>query len=75
MSETPNEVRIGQSWSAWTAGRQQWLLATVVSVKDGQATLKYDSRYGIAGGEDERRVDEVSLLGTRNLFRYVETAA
>ena len=69
MTDTPSEVRIGQSWSAWTSGRQQWLLATVVSMKDGQATLKYDHRYGIA--DDERRVDETSLLGARNLFRYV----
>jgi hypothetical protein len=75
MSVSPSEVCIGQSWSAWTAGRQQWLLATVVHRKDGQATLKYDARYGIPAGDDERHVDETTLLGAKNLFRYVERAA
>jgi len=65
-------VEIGQSWSIWDSGRRQWLLGTVTRRADGQATLKYDSRYRIGVGQDERSADESTMLSTRNLFRLVE---
>jgi hypothetical protein len=64
-------VEIGQNWSIWVAGRQQWLLGTVVRRADGQATLKYDPRYRIGSGHDERSADEHTMLTTSNLFRLV----
>ena len=68
----PKNVTIGQKWSAWVSGRQQWLLTTVILREDGRATLKYDSRYGMDAGDDERRADEDTMLTTPNLFRFVE---
>lgn len=68
----PIAVAIGQKWSVWTSGRQQWLLAAVISLKDGRATLKYDARYGVGTGSDERVADESTMLTTSNLFRFVE---
>jgi hypothetical protein len=68
----PANVTIGQKWSTWVPGRQQWLLATVIRLENGQATLKYDSRYGMASGNDEQRADEATMLATSNLFRFVE---
>ncbi len=65
-------VAIGQKWSVWAPGRQQWLLAAVVSRKEGQATLKYDPRYGVGVGSDERVADESTMLTTSNLYRFVE---
>jgi hypothetical protein len=65
-------VEIGQNWSIWDSGRRQWLLGTVTRRADGQATLKYDSRYRIGVGHDERTADESTMLSTRNLFRLVE---
>jgi hypothetical protein len=67
----PDIVETGQKWSTWVAGRQQWLLATVIQQKDGRATLKYDTRYGLKAGEDERTIDEHDLLSTPNMFRHV----
>jgi hypothetical protein len=66
----PN-VTIGQKWSAWVPGRQQWLLATVKRREDGQATLKYDIRYGMGAGSDERKVDEAAMFTSPGLFRFV----
>jgi hypothetical protein len=68
------EVKIGQSWVAWVPSRRQWLLTTVIRQQSGQATLKYDARYGINLGDDEYEVDEATLLTTPNLFRFVEPA-
>lgn len=64
-------VEIGQNWSVWDAGRRQWLLAQVVRRIDGQATLKYDARYRIVTGHDERSADESTMLTATNLFRRV----
>jgi hypothetical protein len=69
----PTNVTIGQRWSAWVPGRQQWLLATVIRQEDGQATLKYDIRYGMGAGDDEQGADEAAMLVTRSLFRFVES--
>ncbi len=68
----PTSVAIGQRWSAWVPGRRQWLLATVIRQEEGQATLKYDIRYGMGAGDDERRADAAVMLVTRSLFRFVE---
>ena len=68
----PPTVAIGQKWSVWTSGRQQWLLATVISRKAGQATLKYDSRYGVRVGYYEHIADESTIQTTSNLFRFIE---
>jgi hypothetical protein len=65
-------VEIGQNWSIWDPSRRQWLLGTVTRRADGQATLKYDSRYRIGVGHDERSADESTMLSARNLFRLVE---
>lgn len=67
----PVEVETGQNWSAWVPGRQQWLLATVVDHKQGQVTLKFDTRYGLCRGEDEYRSDDATMLSNSNLFRFV----
>jgi hypothetical protein len=68
----PTEVAIGQKWSVWVAGRQQWLLAAVVDCAKGQATLAYDGRYGIASGSDQQKADERTMLAAPNLFRFIE---
>ena len=65
-------VEIGQNWLIWDSGRRQWLLGTVTRRADGQATQKYDPRYRIGIGHDERNADESTMLSTRNLFRLVE---
>ena len=68
----PTEVAIGQNWSVWVPGRQQWLLAAVVNRDEGQATLAYDGRYGIASGSDRRKADECTMLAASSLFRFIE---
>ena len=68
----PQSVKIGQHWSTWVPGRQQWLLATVVRRADGRATLKYDPRYGIGPKSDEQGADESTMLSATNLFRLLE---
>jgi len=68
----PQSVKIGQQWSTWVPGRQQWLLATVIRRADGRATLKYDARYGIGVAYDEQSADESTMLTTTNLFRLLE---
>lgn len=67
----PASVAIGQKWSVWVSGRQQWLLAAVVCRDSGRATLRYDSRYGIGSGSDEYLADESTMLSASNLFRFV----
>jgi hypothetical protein len=69
----PTDVETGQSWSTWVPGRRQWLLATVTSRKDGQATLLYDPRYGMGGGQSEQQADVATMLSASNLFRFIET--
>jgi len=69
----PTSVAIDQKWSVWLPSRRQWLLTTVIRRENGQATLKYDSRYGLGAGYDEERADEAAMLATSNLFRFVET--
>ena len=68
----PSSVEIGQKWSVWVSGRQQWLLAAVTGRRDGRATLKYDTRYGVVGSDSEYAVDESAMLVRSNLFRFVE---
>lgn len=68
----PKSVEIGQSWSVWVPGRQQWLLAAVARQSNGQATLKYDIRYGMAVSDSEYVADETTMLTTSNLFRFVK---
>lgn len=68
----PAEVKIGQHWSAWVPGRRQWLLTTVIRREMGEATLKFDPRYGVGHGYDEQRADESTMLSAPNLFRFVE---
>lgn len=69
----PADVRIGQKWSTWVPSRGQWLLATVVRRKGGQAVLQYDNRYGIGRGQDEREADETTMLENTNLFRLIDS--
>ena len=68
----PPSVTIDQKWSVWSPSRRQWLLATVVGQEHGQATLRYNSGYGIAGSCNEQKVDEARMLAEPNLFRFVE---
>ncbi|GAA0573224.1 hypothetical protein GCM10008942_22410 [Rhizomicrobium electricum] len=68
----PDNVTIGQRWSVWASGRQQWLLAAVTSRQNGRATLKFDCRYGIQGSDGEHIADEDTMLTASNLFRFVE---
>jgi len=71
-SNMPPEIRIGQHWSIWVPGRRQWLLATVIGSKAGEATLKYDPRYGMGLGYDEQKADEGTMLTAPNLFRFID---
>ena len=69
MSQPKTEI--GQRWAAWVPARQQWLVAAIIQEKAGRITLKFDPRYGLCRGDDEREVDEQDLFGMPNLFRYV----
>src|SRR6202012_5788731 len=69
MSEPKTEI--GQSWAAWVPARQQWLVAAITQQKAGRITLKFDPRYGLCRGDDEREVEEQDLLGMSNLFRHI----
>jgi hypothetical protein len=68
----PEAVMTGQSWSAWVPARQQWLQATVIHHGATQATLKFDSGYGLSRGEDEQSADRDTMLSNCNLFRFIE---
>lgn len=68
-------VKVGQNWSVWVPGRQQWLLATVVHQEAGWATLKYDARYGLDIKQREHNADEASMLENVNLFRLLSPKA
>jgi hypothetical protein len=70
--DVPPGVKIGQRWSAWIPGRRQWLLTTVIRCESGEATLKFDPRYGIGRGYGEQRADETIMLTEAHLFRFVE---
>ena len=65
-------VELGENWSIWVPGRQQWLLGKVVRRVDGQVTLKFDARYFIGSPHDEQSADESTMLTTTRLFRKVE---
>lgn len=69
----PTTVTIGQRWSTWAPSRRQWLLSTVIRQEHGEATLKYDSRYGMSSSDDELKADETTMLATPSLFRFVES--
>jgi len=71
----PTDVETGQTWSTWVPGRRQWLLATVTSRKDRQATLLCDPRYGMGSAQSELTVDVATMLTASNLFRYIEPAS
>jgi hypothetical protein len=71
MSEPQTRIEMGQRWAIWVAGRQQWLLASVVKQKNGRATLKFDARYDLGSADGERQIDEQDLLGMSNLFRHI----
>ncbi len=64
------EIKQGQKWSAWTSGRQQWLLTTVTSRDKGRVELKYDNLYGLER-DNEFWADEDTMLTNRNLFRFL----
>ena len=70
----PQAIEIGQNWSIWDPGRRQWLLGTVIHRADGRATLKFDPRYRIGIGYDERNADEDTMLTAPNLFRLIRGA-
>jgi hypothetical protein len=66
------EVVINQHWALFNAGRQQWLLATVVGLKNDHAILKYDPGYGMQPPDDVSTIDLTSLLTTPMRFRPAE---
>lgn len=68
----PANVTIGQKWSVWSPSRRQWLLAVVVDRENGQATLKFDTRYGISASTEREKADESRMLAESSLFRFVE---
>jgi hypothetical protein len=67
-----SEVVVGQQWSLFNAARRQWLLAKVVHVENGKATLEYDPRYDISPPDNLCREDVTSLLNEPRQFRLVE---
>jgi hypothetical protein len=69
--DTPSSIEIGQHWSVWVPSRRQWLLATVIRHKDHNAILQYDTRYGVAQGQDEHVSDMTTMLGNTQLFRFI----
>lgn len=70
----PAAIAIGQTWSAWIPGRQQWLLATVVGFEKELVKLKCDARYGMKQ-EGDFKTDQGTMLENRNLFRFIGSAA
>ena len=64
-------VVIGQIWSVWHTKRRQWLLATITGRNRVKITLKSDTRYSLAVGDDTVRVQESAALTTSNLFRFI----
>lgn len=67
-----SEVVVGQQWSLFNASWRQWLLAKVVRVENGEATLEYDPRYDISPPDNLCREDVTSLLTEPRQFRIVE---
>jgi hypothetical protein len=67
----PQDILIGQSWSAWVPARNQWLLVTVTAYSAGKATLRFDARYAIRVGENEKIADSTDMLSNRNLYRFI----
>ncbi len=66
------EVVINQHWALFNAARRQWLLATVVGLENDNATLKYDSGYGMQPPDNVSIIDVTSLLTTPMRFRLAE---
>lgn len=66
------EVVINQHWALFNAARRQWLLATVVSLENDNAILKYDSGYGMQPPDNVSIIDVTSLLTTPMRFRLAE---
>jgi hypothetical protein len=69
MAQLQQKLTINRRWALWVPARQQWLLAIVVQQKDGEVTLKFDSRYELGISDRERKIAEQDLLKTPNLFR------
>ena len=67
-----SEVVVGQQWSLFNASWRQWLLAKVVRLEKGKATLEYDPRYDIAPPDNLCCEDVTSLLTETRQFRIVE---
>jgi hypothetical protein len=71
-SDMASEVVLYQQWSVYNSTRRQWLLARVVAIRDGQATLKYDPLYGIAAPDNLCVVDVSDLLTRPMQYRAAE---
>ena len=67
-----SEVIVGQEWSVFNAAWRQWLLAKVVRVEDGKATLEYDPRYEIQLPDCLRREEVRALLTEPRQYRAIE---
>jgi hypothetical protein len=67
-----SEVVLYQQWSVYNPTRRQWLLARVVAIRAGQATLKYDPLYGIAAPDNLCVVDVSDLLSRPMQYRAAE---
>ena len=65
-------VVVGQQWAMFNSARRQWLLARIVRLENGRATLKYDPRYDIEPPDNVCDVDALSLPSTPMQFRLVE---
>lgn len=55
----------------WVPERGQWLLSTVISNDKGCIVLRFDARYGIMRGRDERMADAQTVLENTHLFRFI----
>ncbi len=67
-----SDVVVGQQWSMFNASWRQWLLAKVVRVENGKATLEYDPRYDIQPPDSFRSEEVTALLTEPRQFRLVE---
>lgn len=70
-SPAPTEILLQQTWATWVPARQQWLLATVTQCDDDNVTLTFDARYALDRRSNEHATDTATMLGNRNLFRFV----
>jgi len=67
-----SEVIVGQQWSKFNTSWRQWLLAKVVRVENGKATLEYDPRYDISPPDNLCCEDVTALMAEPRQFRIVE---